>query len=336
MREAEALVRAFVSAGAQKIHLDASMRLGGDPASAVDIRLAAERTVALCAAGEDELRLRKTTLGNATPPVYVIGTEVPVPGGTTASGGGDEAAGPIPTAPEDFRLVVEEHRRLFLKQGLEDAWERVVAVVIQPGIEFDALRVHRYSREKARHLSRVLGEYPNLLFEGHSTDYQSDKALREMIGDGIAVLKVGPALTFALREALFGLSMIEEELMGGHGEGSHLVDTLLKTMREKPEHWKGYYPEDSSLSFHLKYAYSDRARYYWEQPEIAAAVRLLFENLWRSGIPPQLASQFLPRLQEEAAPREPERDPKAFVLAAVDAELARYERACAPGGIATQ
>ena len=35
-----------------------------------------------------------------------------------------------------------------------------------------------------------------------------------MVEDGIAILKVGPALTFALREGLFALEQIERELYG--------------------------------------------------------------------------------------------------------------------------
>ena len=52
-----------------------------------------------------------------------------------------------------------------------------------------------------------------MVFEAHSTDYQTAGALRALVEDRWAILKVGPALTFALREALFALSAIEEELI---------------------------------------------------------------------------------------------------------------------------
>ena len=36
-----------------------------------------------------------------------------------------------------------------------------------------------------------------LVFEAHSTDYQPPEGLARLVSDGFAVLKVGPALTFA-------------------------------------------------------------------------------------------------------------------------------------------
>ena len=52
-----------------------------------------------------------------------------------------------------------------------------------------------------------------MVFEAHSTDYQTDAALAALVADGWGVLKVGPGLTFALREALFALAAIEDELV---------------------------------------------------------------------------------------------------------------------------
>ena len=52
---------------------------------------------------------------------------------------------------------------------------------------------------------RQLKEFPDICFEGHSTDYQTATDLYNMVTDGSAILKVGPALTYGLREALFSL-----------------------------------------------------------------------------------------------------------------------------------
>jgi D-tagatose-1,6-bisphosphate aldolase subunit GatZ/KbaZ len=322
MLEAERLVRAFVRGGAMKIHLDASMALADDP-GAVEPERAASRAVRLCRAAEEESRLR----GDAQP-VYVIGTEVPVPGGEVAA----ESSGiaPAPTRPEDFRQTVALHERLFHEAGLDDAWNRVVAVVVQPGIEFDALTVHPYRRDLATGLVRALADFPDLLFEGHSTDFQSTSALRALVEDGFAVLKVGPELTFTLREGLFGLSAIEEELLGGSEDASRLKVTVLETMREKPESWKGYYKEDALLPFRMTYGYSDRVRYYWNQPRVAHAVERLFANLGRAEIPPQLISQFLPHLPPAQDQPPAARTPRELLLAVMETHLSRYSRACTP------
>ncbi len=323
MLEAERLVRLFVRAGARKIHLDASMPLAGDSGTALDRGVAASRAVGLCRAAEEESRL----CGNI-PPVYVIGTEVPVPGGEATAGAAGTA--PVPTRPEDFRETVSLHRQLFHEAGLEDAWSRVIAVVVQPGIDFDALTIHPYRPDPAARLVRALAEVPGLVFEGHSTDYQSTSALRALVEDGFAILKVGPELTFTLREALFGLDAIEEALSDGSAGASRLRATVLKAMREKPQSWKGYYPEGDLLPFCMIYGYSDRMRYYWDEPGVAGGVQKLLGRLDRVVIPPQLISQFVPHLGPVEDLTQAARSPKELLLGAIEARLDRYLSACTP------
>ena len=57
----------------------------------------------------------------------------------------------------------------------------------------------------------MIEQYDRLIFEAHSTDYQTPAALAALVRDHFAILKVGPALTFALREALWALDCIERE-----------------------------------------------------------------------------------------------------------------------------
>ena len=94
-----------------------------------------------------------------------------------------------------------------------DVWPRVIALVVQPGVEFDHLNVIDYEHSATAELRRVLDAEDHLVFEAHSTDYQRPAQLRELVEDHWAILKVGPALTFAMREALFALALIEAELV---------------------------------------------------------------------------------------------------------------------------
>ena len=144
------------------------------------------------------------------PPVYVVGTEVPVPGGAQ-----ETLSELAVTEPRAALATVTAHRSAFIMNGLHGAWDRVVGLVVQPGVEFDHDRVIDYRSEKARHLSKCLDGLPNLVFEAHSTDYQTEGALRALVRDHFAILKVGPAVTFALREAIWALDRIEREW---HGE----------------------------------------------------------------------------------------------------------------------
>ncbi len=88
MQRAETMVAEYARAGFGKIHLDASMACGGDPERLSD-EVVAERAARLCRAAE-------SACGAGVAPVYVIGTEVPVPGGAThsvACAGGDLGGG---------------------------------------------------------------------------------------------------------------------------------------------------------------------------------------------------------------------------------------------------
>ena len=85
-------------------------------------------------------------------------------------------------------------------------------MVVQPGVEFGSDSVFDYSRSSAAKITGALHRYDRLVLEGHSTDYQTRYALREMVEDGVAILKVGPALTFAVREGLFALAVSYTQL----------------------------------------------------------------------------------------------------------------------------
>lgn len=293
MAKSDELVRQFVLAGFTKIHLDTSMRLAGDdpeaPLSDVVIAARGARLAAVCERAWQELRSADP---DAQAPVYVIGSEVPIPGGAQEAEEGIRV-----TDPADFARTVEVFRDTFSRLGLEAAWKRVIAVVVQPGVEFGDDAIHEYDRKAASALTAALSAYPGLVFEGHSTDYQTPEALRAMVEDGIAILKVGPALTFALREALFDLTMIENELLRGRPDivPSRFVDVLEAAMVKSPGNWaKHYHGTEDRLQLARKFSLSDRCRYYLPDPHVANAMKRLFENLDGIGVPLSLLSQYMP------------------------------------------
>ena len=310
MRKSRDLVAASVRAGYAKIHLDASMSLGGDSVDdrgGLDPRVVAEREADLAVVAEAEFRELAGGRGSPSPPVYVIGTEVPPPGGIRS---GEEAV-PV-TRVEDLLETVSLCREAFRAAGLDDAWARTCAVVAQPGVEFGDHEVHAYDRKKASALCRAAHDIPGLVLEGHSTDYQTPTHLRQLVEDGVAILKVGPALTFALRECFFGLESIEHELLARRGalRLSSLADSLDLAMTDDPVHWAGYYAgDDEGQRIARRYSFSDRSRYYWHVPAVREAVRVLLDNLARTEIPLTLLSQFLPlqyrRIRENCIRPEP-------------------------------
>jgi D-tagatose-1,6-bisphosphate aldolase subunit GatZ/KbaZ len=283
MDKADVLIAAYVEAGYTKIHLDCSMSCADDPAVLSD-EVVAERTARLMRIAEDTSQ----RIGS-NGPVYVIGTEVPVPGGA------HETLDQLTPTPADrARRTIAAHRSAFASQGLEYAWPRVVALVVQPGVEFDHLHVFDYQRAGTAELRHVIETESGLVFEAHSTDYQRPQQLRELVEDHWAILKVGPALTFAMREALFALAMVESELVPRTSR-SNLVEVVERRMLAEPGYWQDYYHGDPRAQRTARrYSYSDRLRYYWADAEVDAARLTLLANLDRTGIPLPLISQYLP------------------------------------------
>ncbi|WGS41273.1 D-tagatose-bisphosphate aldolase, class II, non-catalytic subunit [Burkholderia sp. JSH-S8] len=318
MREAAAMVAAYVEAGFTKIHLDASMACADD-AGPLDDRTIAARAALLCRAAED------AAARSARTPVYVIGTEVPTPGGEA---GGDATAIAV-TRADSIAATLDAHRAAFAAHGLDDAWARVVAIVAQPGVDFDDRHVLDYDSAKAASLGASILRTPGLVFEAHSTDYQTEPALAALVRDHFAILKVGPALTFALREALFALTFIEDALIGDAAERSQLRDVVDAAMRAQPEHWAPYYRGDeTALRLARQFSYSDRIRYYWLQPAVAAAVERLFGNLARQPVLETLVAQWLPDVYAACRAGALAADPRAWVRHRIRDVIARYARAC--------
>ncbi|BBZ30928.1 tagatose-bisphosphate aldolase [Mycolicibacterium madagascariense] len=319
MQKAEVLIAAYVEAGYRKIHLDCSMSCADDPDVLPD-EIVASRSARLLRVAEDSARRVETA------PVYVIGTEVPVPGGA------HETLGQlVPTPADRARTTIAAHRTAFAELGLESVWPRVIALVVQPGVEFDHQQVIDYDRTATAELRRVLdGE--GLVFEAHSTDYQRPERLRELVEDHWAILKVGPGLTFAMREALFALAMIENELVET-ALRSHLVDVVERRMLAEPGYWEGYYTGDAlAQRVARRYSYSDRLRYYWADPEVEAARKTLLDNLDRVGIPLPLISQFLPDQYHRVRAGELTPTPQTLVLDRVRDALRPYAHACRSTG----
>jgi D-tagatose-1,6-bisphosphate aldolase subunit GatZ/KbaZ len=292
MQKAADMVRAYVQAGYTKIHLDASMRLGDDdPKNPLDLELAAQRTSLLAHVAEETLPSPVLGRGAGGEGLrYIIGTEVPPPGGAT-----EHEESVRVTKVEDVKQTIAITHEAFTRAGLESAWEKVMGVVVQPGVEFGDDFVLPYQPAAAQELSKFIESQP-LIYEAHSTDYQSREALTHLVRDHFAILKVGPALTYAFREAVFSLAMIEQELFAEE-EHSQLIERLDAAMLREPRHWQNYYhgtPEQQA--FARKYSLSDRIRYYWSEPTVQAALSKMLKNLKATVIPLSLISQFLPEL----------------------------------------
>jgi D-tagatose-1,6-bisphosphate aldolase subunit GatZ/KbaZ len=320
MAKACRLVADCVLAGYTKLHLDASMRLGDDPPDRpLDTDVSARRSAELARAAEQAAQ--RISSGNEGLR-YVFGSEVPPPGGIQA-GKQQVAVTPVESAAETVELT----RQAFTKLGLGKAWERVMALVVEAGAEYGEQGVYAYDSKRAASLAGWI-EGQEIVFEAHSTDYQVPQALRRMVEDHFAVLKVGPALTFAFREAAFALEAIEAELLE-EGERSGLRRALEQAMLSNPAHWEKYASGDETQRRLARlYGLSDRARYYWPHPGVQAALGKLLNNLEGRELPLGLLSQHLPEQAKRVLSRELEAEPQALIAARVEAVLEGYTYAC--------
>ncbi|VBB08539.1 aldolase-type tim barrel [Lucifera butyrica] len=332
MQKSKELIREYVMAGFTKIHIDTSMKLADDQQNTpLDTEIIATRGAMLCKEAElafTELRKDKP---DAINPVYVVGSEVPIPGGSQ-----EVEEGIHVTKVMDFERTIETFKKAFQKYQLDVVWDNVIAVVVQPGVEFGNESIHEYKRSAAQELSAALKRYPGLIFEGHSTDYQPAHALREMVEDGIAILKVGPALTFALREGLFALSYMESELFrfNYNVEQSRFMEVLDYYMVNNPDNWKNHYHgEPAKIRYARKFSFSDRCRYYLPVREVQYAFDKLIKNLHLVDIPLSLISQFMPmqykKIQNGLLKRDPESLLKDRIINCID----DYMYAVKPGSV---
>ena len=319
MAKAEVLIEQYVAAGFRKIHADCSMSCADDPTPLPEDVIARRAARLIKIAEATQARV------GGEPCVYVIGTEVPVPGGAA-----EDLPELEPTTPEAARATLEAHRVIFEAEGLSDAWPRVIGIVVQPGVEFDHHKVIDYDRSKAVALSAAMDDQPHVVFEAHSTDYQTPKALKALVEDHFAILKVGPGVTFALREALWALDAIEREWIG-EDKASGFRNIAIERMTAEPKNWAKYYHSTGeALRFDLQYSLSDRIRYYWPDAQIAAAQARMFEALTAAPPPMALVSQYLP--QANAALRDAglPATPSNLVIAHIGATLEIYRAACTP------
>ena len=306
----------WVSALANRIGLAPErLILGGDNKNIpLPVELAAQRTVRLVKAAEESTNFT---------PVYVIGSEVPAPGGAVR-----EEEPPQVTDPQDLQNEYEIFHREFTRHGLENAWNRVIAIVAQPGVEFGDNQLFIYNRMEARRLIEVSHSLPGIVLEGHSTDYQPSEALQSMREDGIAILKVGPALTFSLRRALFALEEIEKSMYPsapviGYSEFS---DTLEMEMISDQRFWQNHYRGDNeTVALMRKYSLSDRCRYYFERPAVRNAIQRLFLNIDAKNVPCGLVYQYFPEQAEKIISGKMCRQARAIAKEQVCNVLRRYE-----------
>jgi D-tagatose-1,6-bisphosphate aldolase subunit GatZ/KbaZ len=321
MEKAEELVRQYVRAGYKKIHLDASNPCSDDPLP-LSSKIVADREACLAKAAMEEAEDCSMDINDF---FFVLGTEVPYPGGSIEI----EEGVRISDVFETEEHIVETFES-FKRSDLQKIWDRTIAFVVQPGVEFNDEKIFRYDHSKSEQLTALIKKYDHLVYEAHSTDFQTQQALFKMVEGHFSILKVGPALTFAFREALLSLELIEKKLVRQPcHELSSLFDTLTRKMVEVPKYWINYYSENEDVrNYQFIYSLYDRIRYYWTDPEVVKAVNTLKNNLCRGAIPYALISQYFPDQKEKIMSGYLMPEPDDLIYGRISDVLNEYKMAC--------
>ena len=318
MAKARVLVADYVRAGFNKIHLDCSEGCTGEPAQVGDA-LAAARAADLAAAALAAARAPDAL-------IFVIGTEVPPPGGARADEHGDIA----PTTPASAAATMAAHAAAFRAAGLGHILPQIGGLVVQPGVEFSPMEVHHMPMARDPGLLAVLADWPGVCLEAHSTDYQHPAVFPRLAELGFAFQKVGPALTFAYRQALYALDSLRQQ--AGWASTEPLSDTMERLMLAQPGSWQGHYHGTSGdLRVERHFGLADRIRYYWPQSDAVAAVAAVLKDLQGRNLPtPLLWQGFSPAILARAVaiggPL-----PQALILSSIQLALDPYFLDTPPG-----
>lgn len=320
MDKASELIISYVKAGYTKIHLDPSMKCSDDTDGPLSKTTIAKRTAFLCKVAETT---NKKYLNNKLS--YVIGTEVPTPGGLTAN-----TIDTKPTSVQEVSETLNLMYRAFIDTNLETAWNKVIAVVVQPGVEFSNTEVFEYNPSSSIDLTNFIKNIGNLVYEAHSTDFQTSNSLRTLVRNHFMILKVGPALTYKFREAIFALAHIEDALFSKRDTNKSLIiQTIDQIMSNNPDYWQGYYdgsPLEVEINRH--FSFSDRIRYYWSDNSVNQALKKLIANLDEKTIPISLISQYFPIQFNKIQCGILDNSPMSLIIDHIKIELLKYVDAC--------
>lgn len=316
MAKARDMMAAYVQAGFSKIHLDCSEGCRGEPAQVGDM-LAAERAA-------DLAEVCEKAAADSSAISYIIGTEVPPPGGAR---GDDTHQSLVVTTPERAMATVERHAEAFRARGLDAAFQRVAGLVVQPGVEFGPDHIDVFDPSVPDELSSALAFHPRISFEAHSTDYQPDAVFADLARRHFAILKVGPALTFAYRRAVYALDALLR-VYRPDSAGQPLPKIMETLMLMRPDYWKAHYSgTEEAVRILRHFGYADRIRYYWTQPEAVSAVAALEEAFDALKPAEPALLQYFPRgvMDRAESLRQTGFSPaKSLIMAEIQAALAFY------------
>ena len=253
MKNAGILIKKYVEAGFDKIHIDTAILCSGQKS------LTRSKIISRC-----DALIKKINSNNLVNKILVVGTEVPF------AGGGDHVKTSI-TKLENIKKEYQMYRMIF--KTFKSLYRKTFGLVIDPGISYGNENITK-SKFKNFNIKTKFSKKNNFVFEAHSSDYQSLKDLKKLNNLNFKFIKVGPELTFYYLKAALYMEKIESKLFH---KKSNLKKIISIRMNKNQKYWKDYYKKRSE--FFKFNSYLDRVRYYWSDKKVNNAKKMLFKNI---------------------------------------------------------
>ena len=251
LRRSIRLIRSYINADYQKIHIDTSIKCLND--NKINNKIVFERTA---------LIFRKLNLDKYKNLFFVFGTEVPL------SGGNDKSK----IKQTSITQIKEEHKNF---KNLLKSETNSFALVIEPGMKFMHNNVTK-PIFKNFVIKKKFSKKNNFIFEAHSTDYQQINTLKKLVSNNFKFLKVGPELTYELTRSILFMEKLEKTL----NYKSNFSKVLYLEMKKNRKYWLSYFNNKKKTVFDkIVKSKFDRTRYYLERKKVLKAINILKNNI---------------------------------------------------------
>ena len=184
------LINEYLDQNYCKIHIDTSIRCKDD--KYIDNEKVLNRSNEILNNFRIKKKIKKKFL--------VLGTEVPL------AGSGDNKK-LIPTNKKQISTEVLNIKKMFKKIGLKN---KFFGLVIEPGMKYGHSTIKKPNFTNFAD-KRNISIKNNFFYEAHSTDYQPNEVLKQLVKNNFKFLKVGPELTYNYSRSLFFMENIEKK-----------------------------------------------------------------------------------------------------------------------------
>ncbi len=247
------LINDYLKQNFCKIHVDTSIKCRDD--KYIDSDIIFERTSDILNNPSIKKKIKDKFL--------IVGTEVPL------SGSGDDKK-IVKTNKKQIETEVFKFKQILDKLSLKN---KSFGLVIEPGMKYMHFSITKPNFSDFSNKKNI-SKKNKFVYEAHSTDYQPEKILKQLVKNNFKFLKVGPELTYNYSKSLFFMENVEKK---NKLKSSKIKKVIFSSMLKNPKYWKSYYEtKNPKLLLNSKL---DRMRYYFDTKPVINSIKNLKKNI---------------------------------------------------------